>query len=186
MRYTLKILGKSRVEYLLYDDFCLLNLNALINKVKFNKHLLTLALDEICVSHNKINLCGFSSLLYRLNIPYTSPDAMLIIKGLKEFFQKYYPFVYFCQNGVEFDGDIDIRPLEKLWYFDHSNKILYCHRMLFDNLEFLGFATNQITEVLSDISSLSQVLPKDIICKLPIETTTTLDTYHDFCEVLKC
>ena len=105
--YSLNVLGKSRIEYLLFDDICALNLNALINKFTFNPILLTAALDELGKSYPIINLCGFAMLCYRLNIPYGSSRSVALAQNIKNFFTKYYPNFSFCQKEIEFDGAVE-------------------------------------------------------------------------------
>lgn len=184
--YSLNVLGKSRIEYLLFDDICALNLNALINKFTFNPILLTAALDELGKSYPIINLCGFAMLCYRLNIPYGSSRSVALAQNIKNFFTKYYPNFSFCQKEIEFDGAVDLRPISHLWFVDHNNEVIYCNKMLIDKLDFLGFASNQIVKLLLDVKELSEILPADIVAQLPIECEYTLEGYHKICEVLKC
>lgn len=185
--YSIKYLGKSRIEYLVFDDFCALNLNAVITRFNFNSNSLSVVLDEILPDYSKINLCGLASLCYRLKIRYGSEESFLLAKNIKAFFDKNYPAVQFCQNQIIFDGDCDLLPIKNLWSIDENASTIYCHKMLFDVLDMLGFTAAQFPDILTEESvDLWKVLPRDIVLELPLLTDYTLDKYHDFCEVFKC
>lgn len=183
---VIKYLGKSRIEYLLYDNVCALNLNAVITKFNFNVGPLHDIMREILLESNVINLCGFANLCYKLKIGYGSDISFTLAKGLKSFFDAYYPDVRFCQSLIDFDGAQDLLPVEHLWSIDEEFSVLYCHRMLSDALELIGFTTAQLPEILTKDMDLSAVLPKDIISSMPLLNEHTLDRYHELCEVFKC
>ena len=182
----IKQYGKSKVEYLCTEDVVALNLNMVIPKVQFNTTSLARIVEDFAKDYSKIEFCGLADLCYRLNIPYSSETILDLIITLKRFFKRYYPFMYFVQNGFEFDGSFGMLPLTNLYKVDKQRDLVYVHKILLDQMDILGFASVQVSDVLNTIDSVEDLLPPDLVSNLPLMSEKNIDAFNKLCEVLEC
>ena len=183
---VIKQYGKSKVEYLCTKDVVALNLNVVIPKLQFSATALSRIVEDFAKDYSKVEFCGLADLCYRLGIQYSSDACLDLIIMLKRFFKRYYPFMYFVQNGFEFDGSYGMLPLANLYKIDRIKDLVYVHKILVDQMTILGFASVQINEVLNTIDNLNALLPPDLVAKLPIMNEKNVIAFNKMCEVLEC
>lgn len=184
-KYTLEVLGKSKITYFFKDDYCVINLSQLIVRNKIPEAQLTQIVDDIAEYTYKIQLTGLPNVCHRLNILYEGPEMLQLLTKLRDFFHRNYPFIYFCENNVNFDGCHGMRPLYRLYYHDKQSGTIYIHKCLQDCLKLIGFQDSQAIEF-RNFKKIKDIIPVDERCKLPIVCDDTMKAYKRYCELFGC
>lgn len=177
----------SDLDFYYENDYCVINLNNVVPTVKTPYVRLIATVSEILANRktNKINLCNFCSLLVRYNIPYSSLNAYKLLKNIVKTIRRLSPNIQFVQNRVCNNGEVDIEPLISLIKFDRISETILMHSCIQKSLNIVGFSDIQLADVFDSTVSLIDLIPQDLLDKLPIYNRLNYAAWHELIQLLK-
>lgn len=169
-------------QYIYKNDYIVLNLNACFPK-KGNYVKFLSCLKEVNEVGSKLNLCNLASLCYKLDMDYASQETLDFVKQLKQYIDNETDLII-TQDNIMSYGEVDMQPFTSLVSFDNTHDIVYTNSVLLDCLKILGFADNQLYDIIDFSKNLQMVIPPDLIEHLPIASKRTLGCYEMIKEIL--
>lgn len=184
-KYNQYVISASRqLVYTLHQDVILFNLNAcFIREGNFSRYLS--AVSEALEFGNKLNLCNFASLCYKLDIEYSSKNALDFVAKLLEVTKSEFPDVTITQCGLYNCGEVDMRPISNGLKYDPIERIIYVNSIIIDALKKLGYVSSQLYDILDYCSDLSQIIPSDMLKMLPLATEQNNAQYKNICKLIE-
>jgi hypothetical protein len=179
------ILDSSKgVGAILRDDVWLINLNAYVNRGKFNYTKLG---DDIIhlVSHSTtFNLCNLATCCHALGIKYSSSECVLFITRVVKIFKGLIVSPKFVQLGLDSYGEVDCRPIGNL--LTKVDDVVYINILLLNYLNMLGFLNNQIPNVVSNIRSFTELTTESVCEEWPLTSEANMENYERILRVMEC
>lgn len=171
------------VPYYYRDTLIVFNLTACFikknNYVKFISNLKDAAEQGDC-----INFTNLASLCYKWDIPYGGEECLDFVKTIHTLVKRDYPYIKLVQNGIYNLGETDMRPIDSVIDWDLENNNIYVNNVLIECLKYLGFVGSQVYNILKTTTDFNQLIPVDLVEKLPITDDKTLKAYETIKEII--
>lgn len=169
-------------QYIFNDNYVLLNLSSIfIKSDNFSK--LDFLLKEIRPITSVVNLCNLASLCFKFNMQYASKDTLNFAKKIVDICKE--NNMQIIQNNIFNHGEVDMKPISTLVYWDRQRDIIFCNSILMDTLKKLGYADNQLFDILDFSTDFNKILPDDLIQSLPIQSKASLGCYNMILDYIK-
>ena len=176
MRYKLNVIDSLKGKPLqVLDNVAIINLNACITRYDNSDKVISGILSS---NVDKVNLCNLASLSFKLGLPYTSYDTINLIDNIIERVKKERPSVKFIQSNFNNLGETDCAPMNELVQINYSSGIININAVVKKYLNTFGFTDSQFEQVFTSNIDLKEILPIDILNKLPLKRTETMDMYN--------
>ena len=183
-KYSQFIVNSSKqLPYTIHDDIIVLNLNASITK-KVNLSKLINILGTALETSNKVNLCNYASLLFKLELNYNSDASLDLIEDIVNCIKEEFDDIELMQNNMENCGEIDCQPISTMVSFDSENNIIYANSIITDSLKKLGYVDNQLYSVIDYSIDLREIFPTDILLTLPVATEKNKQQYTKIKDII--
>jgi hypothetical protein len=124
-------------------------------------------------------------LLLKLNIPYSSPQAYKLLGNIVKTIKRVSPTMQLVQNRVLNNGEYDIEPLISLIKFDRISETILMHSCIQRPLSLIGFSENQLSDVFDANMSLVDLIPRDLLDRLPIFNKVNYRAWNNLVRLLK-
>ena len=109
---------------------------------------------------------------------YGSDECLELVNDLCLAIKSRYDNVTFTQQSINNWDEVDLMPIENLIRVDVDEEIIYINQILRDALNFVGYANNQLYDLLDYNIDFNKILPTDIIQYLPVANDYTLNQYE--------
>lgn len=183
-KYSQFVVNSSKqLPYTIHDDIIVLNLNASITK-KVNLSKLINILGTALETSNKVNLCNYASLLFKLELNYNSDASLDLIEEIVNCIKEEFDDIELMQNNMENCGEIDCQPISTMVSFDSENNIIYANSIITDSLKKLGYVDNQLYSVIDYSIDLREIFPTDILLTLPVATEKNKQQYTKIKDII--
>ena len=165
MKYTLNIVDSGKGGSIFFrNNLICLNLNAAIKHKNVN-----LSKVELVIQHaSYINLCNLASLCYKLDINYHSRECEELLRNIIINIKAKNKDICFTQFNVNNFYEVDLNPLERLYYLDRINGIIYMNKVFKEQLNYIGFQDNQLASIFELADNADELIPKDLKMNLPL------------------
>lgn len=173
--------SNKQPQYVIKADYVILNLNSVFTKIDSYGRF-EYIINEIKDYTNRINLCNLASLCYKFEIPYASKDTLNFVDNLISICAK--NNINIIQQNILNFGEYDMKPISNLIYWDRNRDIIFCNNILMETLKKLGYADNQLFDILDFCIDFGKIIPKDLIEQLPITNKATTGCYNMILERL--
>ena len=176
----------KRLDYYFIENLAVLNVNASIPRNTSNFTRLRENIVEILEVTDRINICNFATLCYKLNVDYGSESALSLFNKILDTIKSVSSMIKFYQNDVLNAGDIDARPISSLIKRNEDNTIIWIHSILPECLSRLGYMDCQLCELLNFNDALKSIVPIDMIGSMPIVCTKNMINYEKMRRMMGC
>ena len=176
MKYRLNVIDSLKGSPLqILNNVAIINLNACITRYDNNDKVISSILSS---NTDKVNLCNLASLSFKLGLPYTSYDIINLVDNIIKKVKKERPSVKFIQSNFNNLGETDCAPISELVQVSHTSGIININGIIKKYLNIFGFTDSQFEQVFTSRIDLKEILPTDILNKLPLKSTETMDMYN--------
>lgn len=171
------------VPYYYRDNIIIFNLAAcFIKKNNFVKFISNL--KEAVEYGDSINFTNLASLCYKWDILYGDEECLNFVRTIHDLMKRDYPHIKLIQNEIYNLGEIDMRPIDSVIDWDLENNNIYVNNVLIECLKYLGFVGSQVYTILKTTTDFNKLIPVDLIQKLPITDSRTLESYEKIKEII--
>lgn len=163
--------------YIHRNEYIIFNLNSCFVKKNNFVRFQSMIDEAVTRGGSKINLCNLASLCYKIEMDYCSKETYDFIGNLVNYIKSKYE-LQLTQDNIDSFGEIDMRPIDCLVSVDKKANVIHTNSVLIDCLKILGYADNQLVNIVDFTKDLKKVIPEDLIEELPITNKKTLKAYR--------
>ena len=175
-RFKINIIDSSKSNISeLKDDLVIINLNAAISKYDNYDKIIEVVKNNPNI--NKVNLCNLASLCIKLDINYSDYETLNLINNIISIIKKLNPNIKVLQENIDNHFETDCQPIKCMVHKDNINGIIFINSTIKKYLNSFGFTDSQFEQIFTNKIVLPDLLPIDIINKLPLKNKKTDDAY---------